>query len=115
MKGLIASILNIKPMIGIEKVRGTYVQLGQARSLRASVRGLVDIIEKRCPIGSELRAQVLHASNPEGAQYLREELSQRFECHWLPTGNISLVLGAHTGPSMVGVAYAPLAAYPQLS
>jgi len=31
--------------------------------------------------------------------------------HWLPVGPMSLVLGAHTGPSMVGVAYAPLEAF----
>ena len=32
MKGLVASLLNIKPLIGVEKENGTYVQLGQARS-----------------------------------------------------------------------------------
>ena len=31
MKGLIASMLNIKPLIGVEKEGGTYVQLGQVR------------------------------------------------------------------------------------
>ena len=32
MKGLLASILNIKPMISVEKIKGTYAQYGQARS-----------------------------------------------------------------------------------
>jgi DegV family protein with EDD domain len=114
MKGLIASILNIKPMIGVEKVRGTYVQLGQARAFKGAIRGLADLITKQYAAGSKLRLQVLHAFNLEGAQLLQEELKQRFECVWLPLGNISLVLGAHTGPSMVGVAYAPFDAYPEL-
>jgi DegV family protein with EDD domain len=114
MKGLIASILNIKPIIGVEKVRGTYVQLGQARAFKGAIRGLVDVIAKQYAAGSKLRLQVLHAFNLEGAQLLQEELKQRFECVWLPLGNISLVLGAHTGPSMVGVAYAPFDAYPEL-
>lgn len=115
MKGLIASILNIKPIIGVEKVRGTYVQLGQARAFKGAIRGLVDVIAKQYAAGSKLRLQVLHAFNLEGAQLLQEELKQRFECVWLPLGNISLVLGAHTGPSMVGVAYAPFDAYPELT
>lgn len=114
MKGLIASILNIKPVIGVEKEKGTYVQLGQARSLKRAIRRLVELIAKQYNTGSKLRLQVLHAFNLEGAHLLQEELTRSFECVWLPLGNISLVLGAHTGPSMVAVAYAPFEGYPEL-
>jgi DegV family protein with EDD domain len=111
MKGLIASMLNLKPLIGVEKLNGTYVQLGQARSFKAAVKGLVDRIVDLHPEGSALRVQVLHSRNPEGADLLRELIDQRFDCSWLPIGPMSLVLGAHTGPSMVGIAYAPAAAF----
>jgi DegV family protein with EDD domain len=107
MKGLIASVLNLKPLIGVEKVNGTYVQLGQARSFKGAVRGLVDRIAEQHAPGSALRVQVLHAQNPQGAAMLRDLVDQRFDCTWLPVGPLSLVLGAHTGPSMVGIAYAP--------
>jgi DegV family protein with EDD domain len=106
MKGLIASVLNLKPLIGVEKVNGTYVQLGQERSFKRAVKGLVDRIAERHAPGSALRVQVLHSQNPQGAAMLRELVDQRFDCTWLPVGPMSLVLGAHTGPSMVGVAYA---------
>jgi DegV family protein with EDD domain len=108
MKGLIASVLNIKPLIGVEKVGGTYFQLGQARTFKRAVEGLVNIIADYHTPGSALRTQVLHSSNPEGAAMLRELVDQRFECTWLPMGPMSLVLGAHTGPSMVGIAFAPM-------
>jgi DegV family protein with EDD domain len=111
MKGLIASVLNIKPLIGVEKVGGTYVQLGQARTFKRAVKGLVDLVAELHPPGSALRVQVLHSYNPEGAAMLREQVDQRFDCTWLPVGPMSLVLGAHTGPSMVGIAYAPLEAF----
>jgi DegV family protein with EDD domain len=111
MKGLIASVLNIKPLIGVEKVGGTYVQLGQARTFKRAVKGLVDLVAEQYPPGSALRVQVLHSYNPEGAAMLREQVDQRFDCTWLPVGPMSLVLGAHTGPSMVGIAYAPLEAF----
>lgn len=106
MKGLIASVLNLKPLIGVEKVNGTYVQLGQARSFKGAIRGLVDRIADQHAPGSALRVQVLHSQNPEGAGMLRALIDQRFDCTWLPVGPMSLVLGAHTGPSMVGVAFA---------
>ena len=111
MKGLVASVLNIKPLIGVEKENGTYVQLGQVRTFKRAVKGLVDLMARQHAPGSALRVQVLHSHNPEGAAMLRELVDQRFDCTWLPVGPMSLVLGAHTGPSMVGVAYASLAAF----
>jgi DegV family protein with EDD domain len=111
MKGLIASVLNLKPLIGVEKVNGTYVQLGQARTFKRAVKGLVDRIGQQHAPGSALRVQVLHSYNPEGAAMLREQVDQRFDCTWLPVSPMSLVLGAHTGPTMVGVGYAPLATF----
>jgi DegV family protein with EDD domain len=114
MKGLIASMLNIKPLIGVEKEGGTYVQHGQVRSFKGAVKSLVDLIAQQHPPGSSLRVQVLHSYNPEGAEMLRDQVDARFDCTWLPLGFLSLVLGAHTGPSMVGVAYAPRAAFADL-
>jgi DegV family protein with EDD domain len=111
MKGLIATALNIKPLIGVEKVNGTYVQQGQVRTFKGAVKGLADLLTKQHEPGSALRAQVLHSFNPEGAAMLRELVDQQFDCTWLPVGPMSLVLGAHTGPSMVGIAYGALSEF----
>jgi hypothetical protein len=46
-------------------------------------------------------------SDPEAGAMLRDAVDDRFDCTWLPMEPLSLVLGAHTGPSMVGVACAP--------
>ena len=114
MKGLIASVLNLKPLIGVEKVNGTYSQLGQVRTFKGAVKGLVDLMTRRHAPGTALRTQVLHSNNPEGAAMLHEQVDQRFDCTWLPLGHLSLVLGAHTGPSMVGVGYASLEEFSEL-
>jgi DegV family protein with EDD domain len=106
MKGLIASLLHIKPIIGVEKVNGTYQQQGQARTFSRALRTIVEIMKRKHAPGSLLRVQVLHSFNPEGAEQLRQQIELVFRCNWLPVGPMSLVLGAHTGPSMVGVAYA---------
>ena len=111
MKGLIASVLDIKPMIGVENERGTYAQMGQARSFAAAIRGLAELPGKFIPKGSAVRAQVAHASNPEAAEELRQVATKLFDCTWRATGRLSMVLGAHTGPSMVGLAMAPLATF----
>ena len=107
LTGTIASLLDIKPLIGVEKKGGTYVQLGRVRTFNKALEGLVDLITRQHPKGSSLKVQVLHSFNPEGATALRDLTDARFDCDWLPMGPLSLVLGAHTGPSMVGIAYAP--------
>jgi len=91
MKGLIASLMNLN-------------------TFKGAVSKLVKLIERWHAPGSALRVQVLHSQNPEGAAMLREQVDQRYDCTWLPQGPMSLVLGAHTGPSMVGIAFASLAA-----
>ena len=114
MKGLIASVLNIKPLIGVAKDTGMYEQLGMARTFKGGLKGLVKLILKKYPAGTPLRAQVIHALNPEGAAFLREEVDKTFQCTWMPLGTMSPVLGAHTGTTMVGIAYAALADYPEV-
>ncbi len=115
MKGLLASILNIKPLIGLEKQGGTYVQLGRARSFKRALTGIVDMVAKQHEPGSSLRVQVLHANNPEGAASLHKQFEARFDCRWRPDKSISLVLGAHSGPTLVAVAYAPEATFAQIA
>lgn len=107
IKGLLASVLNIKPVIGVAKEDGRYAQRGQARTFRRAINRLVDLVAEKHAPGSHLLAQVMHARNPKAADMLREGLSRVFDCSWLPTGPIAPVLGAHTGPSMIGVGFAP--------
>ena len=108
MKGLIANRFNIKPMLGIEKVNGTLVQLGSKRKFNRALEGLVDKIKGFHEPGSKLYVQLLHASNQEDSTTLGDMIDKTFDCTWLPMKPMSLVLGAHTGRSMVGVAFAPM-------
>jgi len=114
IKGLIASVLNIKPFIGVEKEKGTYIQIGQAITFDRALSGIVDLISKQHNPGVKLRAQVMHTFNPESAMALREMIDKVFQCTWLPVGSISVALGAHPGPSMVGVVYAPEEVFAEL-
>jgi DegV family protein with EDD domain len=107
LKGILGSLMNINPILGVEKVKGTYVQMGQARKFKQAIEVLANVIARQQSSGTVLRGQVVHANNAEGADMLQKALEQFFSCKWLPTCPISLVLGAHTGPSVVGLAYAP--------
>ncbi len=107
IKGLLAQALNIKPIIGVEKVLGKYEQFGQARTFSRTVSHIVDLIAKQHEPGTALRVQIMHAANPVGAEALREQIDKLFDVEWLPTSPIAPVLGAHTGPTLVGCVFAP--------
>lgn len=107
LKGLVASVLDIKPIIGVDKKSGMYVQYGQARTISGAVKTLPDIMESRLPPAGPFRAQIVHALNPEGAVELQRAVGERLACYWLPPSRLSLVLGAHTGASLIGAVLAP--------
>lgn len=114
MKGLIASMLQIKPIIGVTKDSGAYEQLGQARTFKRAIQALIKIVAQKHPYGTALRTQAIHALNPEAVTMLREAVDEHYECHWLPVGHMSPVLGAHTGTTMVGLGFAALSEYPEV-
>jgi len=114
LKGLLGSVLNLKPLIGVSKHDGRYTQLGQARSLNAAILKLADQVAHQHAPGSALRVQVMHGHNLEGAELLRKRMAELFQCTFLPTGPIAPVLGAHTGPGLVGLAFGASEAYAEI-
>lgn len=107
LKGLVASLLNIKPIIGVEREQGKYISHAQEITLKRAINRMVDIAARLFPEGIRFRIQPLHGNNLAGIQILKEVCSQRFDCFFEPVTTIAPVLGAHTGPSLVGLAIGP--------
>ncbi len=114
IKGLLASVLNIKPIIGVSKVDGKYYQRGQARTFPKALAKLVDVVAEQHGEGTPLRIQIMHTNNLAGVREVKALFDARFPVTWLSPGVVAPVLGAHTGLGLVGLAYAPLSAYPAL-
>jgi DegV family protein with EDD domain len=107
IKGLLASVLNIKPVIGVDHEHGKYYERGKARTIKRAIETLVESIAKQHGEGCRLRVQVMHAANFQHVALLREKIASFFDCTWVPLGRVSTALTAHTGRSLVGAAYAP--------
>jgi DegV family protein with EDD domain len=114
MKGLLASLLNIKPVIGVEKEHGTYTTYGQEVTLKRAIGKMVDVVAGIYSQAGHLRVQLLHGNNPESVEFLREKMISMFDCVFDPVTSIAPVLGAHTGPGMVGLSVGPLALFQDL-
>jgi DegV family protein with EDD domain len=114
LKGLLASLLGIKPLIGVDKADGKYHDRGKARTFKSAIQAIPKFIAEKFPEGAHLRSQIGHAGNPEGADQLRLEMEKLFHCEWLPDCSISPVLGAHTGRGLVGIVFASLEQFPDM-
>lgn len=112
LKGLLASILGIKPIIHVDKTDGKYADLAKSRTFKNAVKAIPSYMAGKFKEGTTLLTQIGHAGNPEGAELLRKATEAKFDCHWLPDVSISPVLGAHTGRGLVGVVFAPLDSMP---
>jgi DegV family protein with EDD domain len=107
LKGLLASILHIRPLIGVEKESGKYFTYGQERTLRQALQKMNNIVGDLYPKDCALRVQLLHAKNMDAVKALREKFLGREGLHLTPVATVGPILGAHTGGSLVGLSVAP--------
>ncbi len=111
LKGLLASLLHIRPVIAVDRSVGKYVTLGQERTMGRALQKIAQTLPKVFPGTQKLRVQLLHGNNPEAVEKLRAEVEDLFECEWLPTVTVGPILGAHTGKTLVGLCAAPAALF----
>lgn len=111
LKGLLASVLQIRPIIGVEKESGKYYSLAQERTTKRAIQKIVDVVTKFYPEGSALRVQLLHGKNPEGVEILRERMMSLFDCYFTPVATVGPILGAHTGGGLIGLSFGPVGVF----
>ncbi len=104
-KHLVASLLNIKPLIGMQD--GVIVALGTARSRLKAYRRMGDLIQQRFGEGARLKAAFTHVLAQEQMEKLQAIITNRFECVEVLTGELSPALAVHTGPGTVGISVIP--------
>jgi len=104
VEGTIGEFLNIKPIISINS-EGKYFTHTKVRGRKASLQKLLEII--RDSIGDKtVDLAVLHGGAYKEAQELLENLKQAVpNLRRVSFSQISPVLGVHTGPGLVGVAF----------
>ncbi len=114
LKGLLASLLGILPVIWVSNVDGKYYDVAKKRTFFKAIEEIPNLVLKDHPAGSVLQAQVCHASYPEGARLLKEALEKVFKMEWLPDVHLGTALGAHTGRGLTGVIIAAKDKLPSL-
>ncbi len=107
MRGLVASLLQIRPIIAVDKVTCKYYTVSQERTFKRAIQKLAEMLERFYPKGTVLRVQLLNAKNPDALELLRQAVERLYKCEWEPTLTIAPILGAHVGPTMIGLCVGP--------
>ena len=97
---LVGSLLNVKPLVSA--VHSEIVPVENVRTQKRALERLVEIVLASGPI-QEL--SVIHAAAPEHAQTLKKMLAKTFPMDQIVMSETGPVLGTHTGPGAVGLAW----------
>lgn len=102
---LIGSLLNIKPLIGMEE--GVIVALGVARTRAKAYTRMAELACQQVDEGARIQIAYTHVAALEQLHSLREQFERRFDCVESLTCALSPALAVHSGPGTVGVNFVP--------
>ncbi len=102
---LLGTMLNIKPLIGIEE--GVIVPLGRARSRGQAYQQMADIVA--AVIGkSKVKIAYVHVGAQREVEKLREFVETKVNVVESMIGELSPALAVHSGPGTTGLCYYPV-------
>jgi len=101
----IVSLLNIKPINRLTD-EGTIEMVDRTRKSLDGINRLIKSISKEAETDS-LHLMVTHAAAPDRAEYLVEQLKQRFNCLSMIISDFSPVMGYGAGPACLFVGFHP--------
>jgi DegV family protein with EDD domain len=104
---LLGTMLQIKPVLYVAD--GHVDVFARPRTLTKALRVMMQQMAERVDgAGRTLRSlhvAILHADEPERAEALRQQVAEQFDCAELYVTELTPVMGAHTGPGVLGVVF----------
>ena len=99
----LGDIVGVKPIL--TAAHGKVERLSQARSKRGAMSKMLRMMEERDPGRLPIRALVMHADAPQEAERFLSQIQAKFFCESVHITQFTPVMGAHSGPGVVGVAF----------
>jgi len=100
---LVNSVLQIKPVFTLNQDEAHTIAL--PRNVEGAVKHILSMMEEKVVKGQPLHVAVMHADAADRALELRNRISTHFDCSELFITEFTPVMGVHTGPGLVGVAF----------
>ncbi len=99
---LLGIMLQIKPIVHL--VDGQVQPLAKPRTRTRGIRYMLQAMAEQVN-GRPIHAAILQADAAREAEGLRQQVADRFPCAELHVAEFTPVMGAHTGPGVLGVAF----------
>jgi DegV family protein with EDD domain len=100
---LVNSLLNIKPVFSVNG--GEAHTLALPRNTDNAIRRILKLMKNKVGVGQSIHVAVMHANVIERARLFRKQISSRFKCAEIFITEFTPVMGVHTGPGVIGVAF----------
>jgi DegV family protein with EDD domain len=107
VQALAGALLNLKPVIRVDRSDGKYSTVGKARTIPKALSQITEHLAHEYG-QTALWVSVMHGRFADQAERLAEMLKAQLNVGVLEVLRISPVLGVHTGPGIVGAAVVPL-------
>ncbi|MFZ5808510.1 MAG: DegV family protein [Chloroflexota bacterium] len=102
---LVGSLLNIKPIIGMED--GVIVPLATERTRVKAYARMIELMQERLGGLKNIKVAFMHVAAQEQLEHLKEMVKDQFNCVETLTTALSPALAVHSGPGTVGLCYIP--------
>ena len=100
---LFGTALNMKPIL--EVTGGRVEAIERVRTRSKSLNRLVELVEERIAGRQPVHLATLHANAPEDAKTILKDTSDKVNAVESIFSEVSPVVGTHTGPGTVGIAF----------
>lgn len=108
VQALASSLLNIKPVIRVDRSDGKYSTVSKGRTLKKTMSMMAEHLAEMYKDDSPVWVSVMHGQLAETADEFAEMLKLNLNVAKIETLRISPVLGVHTGPGIVGATVVPM-------
>ncbi|GAB4487348.1 MAG: DegV family protein [Anaerolineales bacterium] len=100
---LLGTALNLKPILKLND--GRVESAEKVRTKSKAIERMIGLVVEQCQGKSPVHLSSLHANAPEQAQAAVEKAASRLNVTEIIASELSPVIGNHTGPGTVGIAY----------
>lgn len=97
------SLLKIKPILTVKD--GEAHPVTNPRTTLGAMKRMLELMGQKIVKEQPLHVAVMHADALDRAIALRDEISSQFDCAELFITEFTPVMGAHTGPGLIGIAF----------
>ncbi|GAB4479440.1 MAG: DegV family protein [Anaerolineales bacterium] len=102
---LIGSLLNIKPIIGMQD--GVIVALATERTRPKAYGRIIELMKERLNGIRNIKVAFMHVAALDQLDHLKDKVCAQFNCVETLTTPLSPALAVHSGPGTVGLSYIP--------